>query len=110
MRLVLVLLAAAVTFTTLALARRRGRLPSGMAILLMLLAVMWLVALAAVQTDFRDADGFVDCWPGCSFLQDATGVALFGLPVIALVAVLGWVALSVLDRRRATRAAKRPSA
>jgi hypothetical protein len=49
----------------------------------------WSLARAAVESDYRDADGYVDCWPSCTVLQDAVKLAL-------LIGPLLWVGLAVV--------------
>ena len=63
-----------------------------------LLAFVWILAAAAHMTDWHDADGWIDCWPRCKPVQDATRVILLSVPVIAgsllvvalVTAVAGW--------------------
>ena len=84
------------------LAHRRGRLGSAAAVLLAISGVASSLVLAAIQTDYRDAGGFVDCWPDCTAFQDAVQVALlltWSLFAIGVVAALGAVA----QRTRAKR-------
>jgi hypothetical protein len=69
----------------LVVAARRGHLPATLAVMLTVIAASWAAAAVAVRTDYRDADGFVDCWPYCSAFQDVIGGTLFYGPVAALV-------------------------
>jgi hypothetical protein len=46
------------------------------------------LAYWATVTDYRDADGFVDCWPNCTAIQDATRWGAFFAPVVALIAAV----------------------
>jgi hypothetical protein len=53
-------------------------------------------------TGYRDADGFIDCWPSCTLLQDVVGFVLFASPILS-VGVLagrlaGWLTRSRIDR------------
>ncbi len=84
----------------IAVGERHGRLRSALAACVLALGVLWLAALAAVKTDWRDADGFIDCWPSCTLYQDATGVILIWSPV-AVPVWLGVAALFVWRRRSA---------
>jgi hypothetical protein len=61
------------------------------------IAAAWALTEAAIRTDYRDADGYGDCWPHCTALQNGVGtmnalapVASFGLIVAtaALIALL----------------------
>ena len=87
-------LAAALVFLLLALllcaAWRRGRLGLTFLALAPLVAAAWLLARAAVRADYRDADGYVDCWPSCTLLQDSVGLAIWYGPVLLIA--LGVVA------------------
>ena len=84
-------------------AHRRGRLGWAAVVLLAISGVASSLVLAATQTDYRDADGFVDCWPHCTAFQEAVKVALlltwslFGIGVVAAV-------VAIDQRRRAKRA------
>jgi hypothetical protein len=59
--------------TALVVAARRGRLLAALVVMLMALAASRAAAAIAVRADYRDADGFVDCWPYCSTFQDVIG-------------------------------------
>jgi ABC-type Fe3+ transport system permease subunit len=98
---ILALLAPAVVLGVLLVASwRRGRLGPVFLAVVALLAGAWALSAAAQATDFRDADGWVDCWPHCSLLQEAVGRTLFYAPIDAvLIAVLA-NALAFVDRRR----------
>lgn len=85
----------------IAFGARRERLRLALASCVLALAVLWSATLAAVETDWRDADGFIDCWPHCSLYQDAVGAILIGTPVVLLV-WLGGAGLLVWKRRSAT--------
>lgn len=37
------------------------------------------------MTDYRDADGFIDCWPRCTTLQDVGGFVFYVSPLILVV-------------------------
>ena len=87
-------------FVSISLGARRDRLGWALATCVLALGALWLVTLAAVYVDWHDADGFVDCWPGCTLYQDATGAVLIGSPVVLLV-WLGVTGLLVWRRRSA---------
>lgn len=57
-----------------------------------MLVVLWAAALTLFATDTRDADGFMDCWPGCTLLQETVGFAFFAGPVMLVVLLAGWFA------------------
>lgn len=92
---VVVLLAAG-----LVLADRRHRLLPAFAAILVALAVGWGLAARAVAVDYRDADGFVDCWPSCTALHKTVGATLFFGPVAAVLLLV--VAAVLLAARRRT--------
>jgi hypothetical protein len=64
---------------------RRGHLLLASAGTLTVLAGMWLLAVLAVRADYRDADGFIDCWPSCTAVHNAVGATLFYGPVAVFV-------------------------
>ena len=69
---------------------RCGRLRISFLAVAPVIAAAWLLARAAVRTDYRDADGYVDCWPSCTLLQDSVGLAIWYGPVLLIA--LGVVA------------------
>jgi hypothetical protein len=85
-------------------ASRRGRLFITATTLVLSVAVAWILAAAAVRTDYRDADGFVDCWPSCSAFQDGVAITLFFGPPMAVLVVVASAILVPLERRRKRRA------
>jgi hypothetical protein len=60
----------------------------------------WLGVFTAIKTDYRDADGMVDCWPSCSAFQDIVGIVYFAAPVALAVVLLCAVAVWLSRRRR----------
>lgn len=85
------MLAALVTLGLLAglfAAHRRRHLPAASITALLALAVAWVLAKLAYAADYRDADGYVDCWPSCSALQQAVAAGLYVAPLSALVVAL----------------------
>lgn len=75
---------------------------SGRAFLVMavLLTGAWVLAVFAVDKDFHDADGWVDCWPSCSLLQRAVPIALFAGPVYLAVLAIVYRMLAIIGRPR----------
>jgi hypothetical protein len=67
----------------------------GMAVLL---DALWLSILALVSHDYRDMDGFIDCWPSCTVEQQLAGGVLFYTPLLMALILAG--SLVVLARRR----------
>lgn len=66
------------------------------------LVVSWVTAAVLFGTDYRDADGFMDCWPHCTVLQDVVGFVLFASPILLIGVVAGRLA-GWLARRRINR-------
>ena len=86
---------------------RCGRRVLGVAAATLALLGVWGASLLAIGTDYRDADGHMDCWPRCTAYQEAVGVAFWGaLPALGLVIVSTVLAVAVSALRR--RAARRP--
>ena len=68
-----------------------------------LVSSAYVAANVMIATDYKDADGFVDCWPYCSGVQEAVKVAFWfggGLLVLIGVVSLVWAALAVARRGR----------
>lgn len=76
-------------------ARRPGTLTRAVFTAVVLLCALYALAWAAILTDVGDADGFVDCWPHCTLLQNSVGIAVSWSPVLmaALVIVGAYVAM-----------------
>ena len=65
------------------------------------LAAAYSVANVMIASDYEDADGFVDCWPYCSGVQEAVKVTFwFGGALLVLIAVVGFVWAAVAAVRR----------
>jgi hypothetical protein len=62
------------------------------------LVVAWAVDAVVVRTDYRDADGFIDCWPHCTALQDVVGTVLWASPAL-LVILLASCLVGCMTRR-----------
>lgn len=62
------------------------------------LVAAWLTAAVLVASDYRDADGFMDCWPRCTAWQDAIGFAVFAGPALFVVLLAGGL-LGYVTRR-----------
>lgn len=86
---------------------KRGRLAVAFGLLTIVLGIVWGLALAAIWTDYRDADGFVDCWPSCSRFQDGVEWAFWFTPVLFVVLAFLAGVLGVISVRRGRRAQKR---
>ena len=80
-------------------AHRRGPLLPAGVVLFAGAAVAFGLSYVAIATDYRDADGYVDCWPDCTAIQDAVSFGFFLAPVVAIVACVALL-LARLGRRR----------
>ena len=86
---------------------RRGRFAVALGVVAAALLGVWGASLLAIATDYRDADGHMDCWPTCTAYQGAVGVAFwYTIPLLALLALAS--AGVVLVSRWRRRAARRP--
>src|SRR5919197_762834 len=79
---------------------RRRRLVRDVALGLGLVTGLWILAALAISTDWRDADGYVDCWPNCSLVQDTVGVLFWVAPAAALVLAFSALIDAFVRRRR----------
>jgi hypothetical protein len=101
------LVALVVFGSLLFIAWRRGRLARMFVAVTVVLVVAWGLALAAIWTDYRDADGFVDCWPSCSHFHRAVASAFWYGPVMfVLLGVFAGV-LGIVSARREGRSVAR---
>lgn len=94
----LALAAAATAAVVVGWRARHGVLWTGGALLVVV--GIWTLAKIAYDRDWRDADGFFDCYPSCSALQRGVGVGLIGGAILAGVLV---VAFAIALVRRRTR-------
>jgi hypothetical protein len=81
---------------------RRGRLASAALTAAAVVAGLWLLAVLATSTGWRDADGWVDCYPSCSALQDATGTTLGVGILVGAGLIVVWLVAVVRGRRTST--------
>lgn len=100
MRLVLGLSVLLGVFAVLLLAWKRGRLWPALLAVNAVLAGTWGLAAVAMRTDYRDADGWIDCWPACTLLQDGVGTVLVLGPPVITASLLLALALAAVTRRR----------
>jgi hypothetical protein len=85
-------------------ASRLHRLGIALVITAFGVASLWLLTEAAIRTDYRDADGYGDCWPHCTALQDSVG-AMHVVAPVALVALI--LVMAALITRHASRRLRR---
>jgi hypothetical protein len=84
----------------LVLAGRRGHLLAASVVALVSLSVAWVLAKLASDAEYRDADGWVDCWPSCSPLQHAVGISLWVAPLVALLVICSTILAFAIRRSR----------
>ena len=89
--MLIVAIAAVTSALVLYLAHRIGRLLAASLSMILVATAALVLALVAIARDFRDADGFFDCWPNCSSIQDLVGVTVFAAPIVFIVAVVALI-------------------
>ncbi len=89
--MLIVAIAAGASVLVLYLAHRIGRLLAVALAMIVVSGAAVVLAFVAIQRDFRDADGFMDCWPNCTAIQDVVGVTAFAAPIVFVVALLAVV-------------------
>jgi hypothetical protein len=84
---------------------RRGRFAMAFGAVVAAVLGVWGASLLTIATDYRDADGHVDCWPHCTAYQKAIGgVFWYTIPLVTLLALASaGVVLVSRWRRRAAR-------
>ena len=91
-------------FGLLTAATMRGRLGAASIALFVGACVMWMAALAAIVTGYRDADGFVDCRDECSSVQFFSALGFLAPPLLIALSALGML----VARGRRWRLRRRP--
>ena len=100
MGFVVVLLTLAGLGSLLYVAWKHGRLASAFIAVTAGSALLWGLAFTAIWTDYRDADGFVDCWPRCTAFQvTVAGTFWYGAVMFLVLGVFA-VALGAISARR----------
>lgn len=88
----------------LALAWSRGRLGLAAVGVLVVAAAGWILALAAITTEYRGASEFATCGDDCGAVQYAAAVAFLAPPLLIALAALAML-IARGSRWRARRAA-----
>ena len=88
----------------LALAWTRGRLGVASAVLLVLAVVAWVLDFVALTTDFRDADGLLDCGRVCTPMHRLVALGFVAPPLLIAIAAAGMAIALVARARRRRRA------
>jgi hypothetical protein len=63
------------------------------------LATAFATAAALIAHDYRDADGWTECWRNCSALQTSVGLAYFWGGMLLVALGLGALTAVVVRRR-----------
>ena len=82
---------------------RRGKLWLFVAGVTLALGAAWAVAKELVRRDWRDADGYIDCWPNCSAVQDGVALAIWVGPVLLVVLIVAAGVLAAITGPRGVR-------
>ena len=75
----------------LAVAWMRGRLGAAAMALLVVACAIWVAAFAAIVSEFRDADGFVDCRDECSSVHYLAALGFLAPPLLISLSALGMI-------------------
>ena len=89
--MLIVAITAVTSILALYLAHRIGRLLATSLAMIAIAATTFVLALVAVERDFRDADGFMDCWPNCTLFQEVVGVTVFAAPIVFIAALVALI-------------------
>jgi hypothetical protein len=98
------LLPAAVILPTVGVGLWLHRLGAVCLVAALFFVCLWLLAFYALETDWHDAGGFVDCWPRCTTLQDVTGTMFWYAGPIAGILFLTALVTALLSYTRGTEA------
>ena len=93
----------AMTCGALAAAWMRGRLGVAAIALFVVAFVVWIVAFAAISSEFRDANGFATCDANCSAVHYVSAVAFLAPPLLIALSALAML-VSRASRWRFRRA------
>ena len=88
----------------LALAWTRGRLGVASAVVFVLAVVAWVLDFVALTTDFRDADGLLDCERVCTPMHRLVALGFVAPPLLISIAAAGMAIALVARARRRRRA------
>lgn len=81
----------ALTCGVLAAAWMRGRLGTAAITLFVSALVVWVVAFAAIVSEFRDANGFATCVADCSTVHYVSAVAFLTPPLLIALSALAMI-------------------
>jgi hypothetical protein len=81
----------ALTCGVLAAAWMRGRLGTAAIALFVGALVAWVVAFAAIVSEFRDANGFATCAADCSTVHYVAAVAFLAPPLLIALSALAMI-------------------
>jgi hypothetical protein len=96
---------AVIAFGALGLAWTRRRLGFASAVLLVLAVAAWVLDFVALTTDFRDADGLLDCGRACTPMHRLVALGFVAPPLLIAIAAAGMVIALIARGRRRRRSA-----
>ena len=79
----------------------RRRLALGVFVVIAVLDVLWWIDLWLIVRDYRDLDGFIDCYPYCSPEQKVAGVVIGYTPLVMAAVLVGSLAVIAVRLWRA---------
>jgi hypothetical protein len=71
----------------------RRRLALGVLGATVVLDAVWWIDVGLIARDYRDLDGFVDCYPYCTPEQNAAGVVVSYTPLVMAALLVGSLAV-----------------
>jgi hypothetical protein len=90
-----------IAFGVLTAAWARGRLGLASGAVFVLALTAWVLDFVAITSDYRDADGFVDCGDFCTTTHRLTALGFVASPLLLSLSAGGMlVALVARGRRR----------
>ena len=96
-----------IAFGLLAAAWTRGRLGLASGVVFALALAAWVLDFAAITSDFRDADGFVDCGDFCTTTHRLTALGFVAPPLLISLSA-GGLLVALLARGRRRRMSQNP--
>ena len=78
----------------------RGRLGLASGIVFVVAVVAWAADFVALTSDYRDADGFVDCGESCTAMHRLAALGFVAPPLLISLAAAGMLVALVARGRR----------
>jgi pyruvate dehydrogenase E2 component (dihydrolipoamide acetyltransferase) len=89
-----------IAFGLLAGAWTRGRLGLASGVVFVVAVVAWAADVVALTSDYRDADGFVDCGESCTAMHRLAALGFVAPPLLISLAAAGMLVALVARGRR----------